>query len=85
MGLRPNRASGFRLRVQGSLGNQEEELLMLASLLRQQEDEQEEAYQEGAPAGLSASQINNCNVSISTSSDDTSTWSPYIPMVRPMF
>ncbi|KAJ8369765.1 hypothetical protein SKAU_G00097930 [Synaphobranchus kaupii] len=76
----PNRASGFKLCVQGSLGNQEEELLMLASLLRQQEDEREEIYKEGTSAGLSASQIHNCNVSISSSSDDTSTWTPYVPM-----
>ncbi|KAJ8265622.1 hypothetical protein COCON_G00147210 [Conger conger] len=77
--LQPNRASGSRLCVQGSL-NQEEELLMLASLLRQQEDEREQVYEEGTPAGLSASQIHNCNVSISTSSDDTSNWTPYVPM-----
>ncbi|XP_035236445.1 uncharacterized protein C3orf67 homolog isoform X1 [Anguilla anguilla] len=78
--LRANRASGSKLCVRESLGNQEEELLMLASLLRQQEAEREEVYEEGTPAGLSASQIHNCNVSISTSSDDTSTWTPYAPM-----
>ncbi|KAJ8390533.1 hypothetical protein AAFF_G00103300 [Aldrovandia affinis] len=78
----PIQASSSKLCIQGSLGNQEEEeeLLMLASLLRQQEELREEMYEEGRSAGLSASQIHNCNVSINTSSDDTSTWTPYIPM-----
>ncbi|XP_036388678.1 uncharacterized protein C3orf67 homolog [Megalops cyprinoides] len=68
--------------TQGSLGNQEEEeeLRMLASLLRQQEEEREELYEESRSPGLSTSQIHNCNVSISTSSDDTSAWTPYVPM-----
>ncbi|XP_062324654.1 uncharacterized protein C3orf67 homolog isoform X1 [Osmerus eperlanus] len=49
---------------------EEEELRMLASLRREQEEEEE---MEGA-TGLTSSQIHQCNVSISTSSDDTSTW-----------
>ncbi|XP_006892254.1 PREDICTED: uncharacterized protein C3orf67 homolog [Elephantulus edwardii] len=54
----------------------ESELQMLASLRRQQNEELEEA---GAPHGLSASQVDNCNVSISTSSDDTTTWNSCLP------
>ncbi|XP_076012967.1 protein CFAP20DC [Genypterus blacodes] len=45
----------------------EEELRMLASLKREEEDE-------CSASGFSASQIHQCNVSISMSSDDTSTW-----------
>ncbi|KAM4021978.1 protein CFAP20DC isoform 5-T5 [Anomaloglossus baeobatrachus] len=47
------------------------EMQMLASLTRQQKEEMED---EGAPHGLSQSQIDHCNVSMSTSSDDTTTW-----------
>ncbi|XP_037655208.1 protein CFAP20DC isoform X2 [Choloepus didactylus] len=54
----------------------ESELQMLASLRRQQNEELEDA---GAPHGLSASQVDNCNVSISTSSDDTTTWNSCLP------
>ncbi|XP_042636403.1 protein CFAP20DC [Orycteropus afer afer] len=54
----------------------ESELLMLASLRRQQNEELEET---GASHGLSASQVDNCNVSISTSSDDTTTWNSCLP------
>uniref|UniRef100_W5MWS1 CFAP20 domain containing n=1 Tax=Lepisosteus oculatus TaxID=7918 RepID=W5MWS1_LEPOC len=50
---------------------------MLASLWRQQNKELEE---EGRSPGLSASQIDNCNVSISTSSDDTTTWNSCQPL-----
>ncbi|XP_029990857.1 protein CFAP20DC [Sphaeramia orbicularis] len=46
----------------------DEELRMLASLKREQEEDECRA------SGLSASQIHRCNVSISMSSDDTSTW-----------
>ncbi|KAM3621826.1 uncharacterized protein V6R79_016501 [Siganus canaliculatus] len=46
----------------------EEELRMLASLKREQEEDECRA------SGLSASQIHQCNVSISMSSDDTSNW-----------
>ncbi|XP_013764123.1 protein CFAP20DC isoform X5 [Pundamilia nyererei] len=46
----------------------DEELRMLASLKREQEEDECKA------SGLSASQIHRCNVSISMSSDDTSTW-----------
>ncbi|XP_060019989.1 protein CFAP20DC isoform X3 [Lagenorhynchus albirostris] len=54
----------------------ESELQMLASLRRQQNEELENT---GAPHGLSASQLDNCNVSISTSSDDTTTWNSCLP------
>jgi len=54
----------------------ESELQMLASLRRQQNEELEDP---GAPHGLSASQVDNCNVSISTSSDDTTTWNSCLP------
>ncbi|KAM8915769.1 protein CFAP20DC isoform 2-T2 [Spinachia spinachia] len=49
-------------------GDDQHELRMLASLKREQEE-----YECGA-SGLSASQIHHCNVSISMSSDDASTW-----------
>ncbi|KAK3556851.1 hypothetical protein QTP70_022352 [Hemibagrus guttatus] len=57
--------------------DEEEELRMLASLKRQQEEE------EGGTcdSGLSASQVQQCNVSLSMSSDDTSTWTQCIPLV----
>uniref|UniRef100_A0A2K5RKF7 CFAP20 domain containing n=1 Tax=Cebus imitator TaxID=2715852 RepID=A0A2K5RKF7_CEBIM len=54
----------------------ESELQMLASLRRQQNEELEDA---GTSHGLSASQVDNCNVSISTSSDDTATWNSCLP------
>ncbi|XP_012505349.1 PREDICTED: uncharacterized protein C3orf67 homolog [Propithecus coquereli] len=54
----------------------ESELQMLTSLRRQQNEELEDA---GASHGLSASQVDNCNVSISTSSDDTTTWNSCLP------
>ncbi|XP_068172226.1 protein CFAP20DC [Antennarius striatus] len=46
----------------------DEELQMLASLKRQQEEDECRA------SGLSASQIQHCNVSISMNSEDTPTW-----------
>ncbi|KAK1143460.1 hypothetical protein AOXY_G36708 [Acipenser oxyrinchus oxyrinchus] len=52
------------------------ELRMLASLQRQQNEELED---DGNSPGLSASQIDNCNISISTSSDDTTTWNSCQP------
>ncbi|XP_029423238.1 uncharacterized protein C3orf67 homolog isoform X9 [Nannospalax galili] len=52
------------------------ELQMLASLQRQQNEDLEDTE---APHGLSASQVDNCNVSISTSSDDTTTWNSCLP------
>ncbi|KAM6126318.1 protein CFAP20DC [Phoenicopterus ruber ruber] len=52
------------------------ELQMLASMKRQ---ENEELGDTGISHGLSASQIDNCNVSISTSSDDTATWNSFFP------
>ncbi|XP_076984938.1 protein CFAP20DC isoform X4 [Tamandua tetradactyla] len=54
----------------------ESELQMLASLRRQQNEELEDV---GPSHGLSASQVDNCNVSISTSSDDTTTWNSCLP------
>uniref|UniRef100_A0A3Q2IDW9 CFAP20 domain containing n=1 Tax=Equus caballus TaxID=9796 RepID=A0A3Q2IDW9_HORSE len=57
----------------------ESELQMLASLRRQQNEELEDT---GASHGLSASQVDNCNVSISTSSDDTTTWNSCLPPVK---
>ncbi|XP_069062642.1 protein CFAP20DC [Pleurodeles waltl] len=52
------------------------EIQMLASLKRQQNEELED---DGVTHGLSASQIDNCNVNISTSSDDTATWNSCLP------
>ncbi|XP_063147578.1 protein CFAP20DC [Candoia aspera] len=52
------------------------EMQMLASMKRQQNEELE---YNGPSHGLSASQINNCNISISTSSDDTNTWNSCLP------
>ncbi|XP_009995338.1 PREDICTED: uncharacterized protein C3orf67 homolog [Chaetura pelagica] len=52
------------------------ELQMLASMKRQ---ENEELRDTEISHGLSASQMDNCNVSISTSSDDTATWSSCFP------
>ncbi|CAJ1050649.1 uncharacterized protein C3orf67 homolog [Xyrichtys novacula] len=54
------------LQVHGE--DDDEELRMLASLKRQQEEDEFRA------SGLSATQIHRCNVSISMSSDNTSTW-----------
>ncbi|XP_038821394.1 uncharacterized protein C3orf67 homolog [Salvelinus namaycush] len=73
----PVGSSSCDLRLLDSLRMQEEEeeLNMLASLRREQEEEEEG----GGATGLSASQIHQCNVSISTSSDETSTWT-HIPM-----
>ncbi|KFQ28659.1 Uncharacterized protein C3orf67, partial [Mesitornis unicolor] len=52
------------------------ELQMLASMKRQQNEELRDT---GISHGLSASQIDNCNVSMSTSSDDTATWNSCFP------
>ncbi|KAF1503511.1 hypothetical protein FQV17_0005084, partial [Megadyptes antipodes antipodes] len=52
------------------------ELQMLASMKRQQNEELRDT---GISHELSASQIDNCNVSISTSSDDTATWNSCFP------
>uniref|UniRef100_A0A5F8G5P8 CFAP20 domain containing n=1 Tax=Monodelphis domestica TaxID=13616 RepID=A0A5F8G5P8_MONDO len=54
----------------------ESELQMLASMRRQQIEELEDT---GVSHGLSASQVDNCNVSISSSSDDTTTWNSCLP------
>ncbi|XP_029456858.1 uncharacterized protein C3orf67 homolog isoform X2 [Rhinatrema bivittatum] len=53
------------------------ELQMLASLRRQQCEELED---DGTSHCLSASQIDNCNVNISTSSDETTTWNSCLPL-----
>ncbi|KAL7891640.1 hypothetical protein AOLI_G00011160 [Acnodon oligacanthus] len=55
--------------------DEEEELRMLASLRREQEEEEEGGTSD---PGLSASQVDQCNVSLSMSSDDTSTWTQCI-------
>ncbi|KAF1488699.1 hypothetical protein FQV08_0006147, partial [Pygoscelis antarcticus] len=52
------------------------ELQMLASMKRQQNEELRDT---GISHELSASQIDHCNVSISTSSDDTATWNSCFP------
>ncbi|XP_008934022.1 PREDICTED: uncharacterized protein C3orf67 homolog [Merops nubicus] len=52
------------------------ELQMLASMKRQQNEELQDT---DISHGLSASQIDNCNVSISTTSDDTTTWNSCFP------
>ncbi|XP_066452710.1 protein CFAP20DC isoform X2 [Eleutherodactylus coqui] len=52
------------------------EMQMLASLKRQQNEEMDN---EGTSHGLSQSQIDHCNVSMSTSSDDTTTWNSCLP------
>uniref|UniRef100_A0ABM5FJ76 Protein CFAP20DC isoform X2 n=1 Tax=Pogona vitticeps TaxID=103695 RepID=A0ABM5FJ76_9SAUR len=52
------------------------EYQMLASMKRQHNEELED---NGPSHGLSASQIDNCNISISTSSDDATTWNSCLP------
>uniref|UniRef100_A0A8C3CMP5 CFAP20 domain containing n=1 Tax=Cairina moschata TaxID=8855 RepID=A0A8C3CMP5_CAIMO len=52
------------------------ELQMLASMKRQHNEELRDTE---ISHGLSASQIDNCNVSLSTSSDDTATWNSCFP------
>ncbi|XP_075039432.1 protein CFAP20DC isoform X2 [Mixophyes fleayi] len=52
------------------------EMQMLASMKRQQKEELEG---EETSHGLSQSQIDHCNVSMSTSSDDTTTWNSCLP------
>lgn len=54
------------------------ELEMLASMKRQQNEELRDTV---ISHGLSASQIDNYNVSLSTSSDDTATWNSCFPPV----
>ncbi|XP_044030317.1 uncharacterized protein C3orf67 homolog isoform X2 [Siniperca chuatsi] len=69
--MKPVDSSDYNVRLLSSLlmhGDDDEELRMLASLKREQEEDERRA------SGLSASQIHQCNVSISMSSDDTSTW-----------
>ncbi|XP_076607536.1 protein CFAP20DC isoform X1 [Chaetodon auriga] len=68
---KPVDSSDYNSHPLGSLqmhGDDDEELRMLASLKREQEEDEPRA------SGLSASQIHQCNISISMSSDDTSTW-----------
>ncbi|XP_010780761.1 protein CFAP20DC isoform X2 [Notothenia coriiceps] len=69
--VHPNDSSVYNLHPLSSLrthGEDEEELRMLASLKREHEEDECKA------SGLSASQIQHCNVSVSMSSDDASTW-----------
>lgn len=77
--LKPVDSSACALRLVSSSvqmhgDDDDEELRMLASLKREQEEDECRA------SGFSASQIHQCNVSISISSDDTSTWT-HISMV----
>ncbi|MED6235653.1 hypothetical protein ATANTOWER_030907 [Ataeniobius toweri] len=75
--LRTVESSNYVSQLHGSTGmceDDDEELQMLASLKRQQDEDECRA-----PA-LSASQIHQCDVSISLSSDDASTWT-HIPQV----
>lgn len=75
--LKPVDSSDNNLHLLSSLrmhGDDDDELRMLASLKREQEEDECRA------SGLSASQIHHCNVSISMSSDDASTWT-HISMV----
>uniref|UniRef100_A0A8C2L6L5 Zgc:162324 n=1 Tax=Cyprinus carpio TaxID=7962 RepID=A0A8C2L6L5_CYPCA len=44
-----------------------------------EDDEEDELQMLGGP-GLSASQVHHCNISLSASSDDTSTWTQCIPL-----
>ncbi|XP_056112159.1 uncharacterized protein C3orf67 homolog [Rhinichthys klamathensis goyatoka] len=57
--------------------DEEDELRILAILKREQEEEGDGDM--GSP-GLSASQVHHCNISLSASSDDTSTWTQCIPL-----
>ncbi|KAF1391754.1 hypothetical protein PFLUV_G00045370 [Perca fluviatilis] len=69
--LKPVDSSDNNLHLLSSLrmhADDDDELRMLASLKREQEEDECRA------SGLSASQIHHCNVSISMSSDDASTW-----------
>ncbi|XP_051271717.1 uncharacterized protein C3orf67 homolog isoform X1 [Dicentrarchus labrax] len=69
--LKPVESRSYSLHLLSSLqmcGDDDEELRMLASLKREQEEDECRA------SGLSASQIHQCNVTVSMSSDDTSTW-----------
>lgn len=64
---------------------EEEELRMLASLCREEEDNDQDDGSIGSGGGggstLSASQRRRCNVSLSISSDDTTTWTQCYPVV----
>ncbi|KAM9408190.1 protein CFAP20DC [Pholidichthys leucotaenia] len=67
--LVPVNCNPHDLHLLGSLQMQDdEELRMLASLKREQEEDECQA------SGLSVSKIQQCNVSVSMSSEDTSTW-----------
>nr|XP_055070194.1 uncharacterized protein C3orf67 homolog isoform X1 [Misgurnus anguillicaudatus] len=58
-------------------GEEDEELRILATMKREQEEEQ--GGHMGGPS-LTASQVHHCNISLSASSDDTSTWTQCIPL-----
>ncbi|XP_068567805.1 protein CFAP20DC [Cebidichthys violaceus] len=70
--LKPVDSGDYNVRALSSLrmhgDDDDHELRMLASLKREQEE------YECRASGLSASQIHHCNVSVSMSSDDASTW-----------
>lgn len=72
-------SGGWKLHLLSSLemrgdGDDEEELRMLASLKREQEEDECKAL------GLSASQIRQCNVGVSVSCGEASTWT-HVSMV----
>ncbi|XP_073704240.1 protein CFAP20DC isoform X2 [Garra rufa] len=75
--VQPLGSSRCDLRRSQDEEDEEDELRMLASLKREQEEEGDGDV--GGP-GLSASQVHHCNISLSASSDDTSTWTQCIPL-----
>ncbi|XP_043098174.1 uncharacterized protein C3orf67 homolog isoform X1 [Puntigrus tetrazona] len=75
--VQPLGSSRCDLRRSQDEEDEEDELRMLASLKREQE---EEGDGDMSGPGLSASQVHHCNISLSASSDDTSTWTQCIPL-----
>uniref|UniRef100_A0A671PA64 Uncharacterized protein n=1 Tax=Sinocyclocheilus anshuiensis TaxID=1608454 RepID=A0A671PA64_9TELE len=75
--VQPVGSSRCDLRRSQDEEDEEDELRMLASLKREQEEEGDGDM--GGP-GLSASQVHHCSISLSASSDDTSTWTQCIPL-----
>ncbi|XP_067316362.1 uncharacterized protein C3orf67 homolog [Pseudorasbora parva] len=75
--VQPLGSSRCDLRRSQDEEDEEDELRMLAILKREQEEGGDGDM--GDP-GLSASQVHHCNISLSASSDDTSTWTQCIPL-----
>ncbi|XP_058633740.1 uncharacterized protein C3orf67 homolog isoform X3 [Onychostoma macrolepis] len=75
--VQPLGSSRCDLRRSQDEEDEEDELRMLAGLKREQEEEGDGDI--GGPC-LSASQVHHCNISLSASSDDTSTWTQCIPL-----